>query len=212
MSEMPTRSLAQKMLAVQKRMGVASRSSENPFFKSNYTDLNEVLSVCKPVLNEEGIYISQEYGRDEFGTFMRTSLIDADSCQTHTSKVYNHGAEKNMQEIISSGTYGARSGLKRLLAMEDTDDDGETSVGRGSNTQKQQTSQRPPVAKEIQSGGSRKTTLEKIGLASKVIIDSKRATQDEVYSYLTAYGVKGKEELTDEQAVKLLTQLQEKLG
>lgn len=57
----------------------------------------------------------------------------------------------------------------------------------------------------------RKTTLEKISLTSKVIIDSKRASQEEVVKLLTAYGVKSKEELSDEQATKLLTQLEEKL-
>lgn len=58
----------------------------------------------------------------------------------------------------------------------------------------------------------RKTVLEKISLTSKVIIDSKRDTQDNVLKLLTAYGVKAKEELNDDQARKLLTQLEEKLN
>ncbi len=66
-----------------------------------------------------------------------------------------------------------------------------------------------PVQAAVPSGPSRETVLKKISLTSRVIIDSKRRTQEEVVAMLQAYGVKAKEELNDEQASKLLTQLEE---
>lgn len=57
---------------------------------------------------------------------------------------------------------------------------------------------------------SRETTNKLIQATSKVIIDRKVATLDELVGMVKAYGVSSKEELNDEQASKLLAQLREK--
>lgn len=69
----------------------------------------------------------------------------------------------------------------------------------------------PPKSAPATEPTNRKAVNEKISLTSKVIIDSKRDTQDNVVKMLTEYGVKTKEELNDEQASKLLKQLEDKL-
>lgn len=228
---MSSQTIAQKLLTVQKKIGGAVKSSDNPYFKSKYADLNSVLDVAKTALNDVGIFISQSPGANEFGKYLETSLIDAESGQQINGRVFFSGAEGDMQKIGAAITYARRFGLKSLLAMEDIDDDGETAVGRSQNQERTKstggaqlefaftnTKEKPsstpssPVQAKVPQSFNRKTCLEKISLTSKVIIDSKRDTQDNVVKMLSSFGVSSKEALSDEQAKKLLSQLEEKLN
>lgn len=224
------RTLAQKLLEVQRKIGAVTKSSTNPHFKSRYADLNEVLDVAKEALNIEGLFIAQGGDHDAGGPFIRTSLIDADSGQTMEGKVYLVGTP-DMQKMGAAITYARRFGLVSLLALESEDDDGEAAVGRGTspgtyNSIPAQSSvsngssgvkARPdskgsmPVQPPVPSGFNREACLQKISLTSKVIIDSKRDTLENLKTYLWSYHVKDKTELTDAQAMKFLTQLEEKL-
>lgn len=82
----------------------------------------------------------------------------------------------------------------------------------GVRTESKETVSAPSAKPEVFKVASRQKTNEKISLTSKVIIDSKRATQEEVVAMLAEYGVKSKEELTNEQALELLTKLETKLN
>lgn len=61
----------------------------------------------------------------------------------------------------------------------------------------------------VPSKSIRDTILKSISTYSKVIIDKKLKSQDELVKLVEAFGVKRKEELKDEQAGKLLEQLKE---
>jgi hypothetical protein len=124
------RTLAQKLLEVQRNIGAVTKSATNPHFKSRYADLNEVLDVAKEALNAEGIFVAQGGDHDAGGPFIRTSLIDADSGHTMDGKVYLVGTP-DMQKMGAAITYARRFGLVSLLALESEDDDGEEAVGRG---------------------------------------------------------------------------------
>ena len=41
-----------KLLAFQKRVGAIKKDSVNPYYKSKYVDINSLLDVVKPLLNE----------------------------------------------------------------------------------------------------------------------------------------------------------------
>lgn len=218
-----SKSLTQKLLEVQRKVDKLTKSSSNPHFKSKYADLNEVLEVSKQALNEEGLFIAQPPGKDEFGQYVETSLIDSETAQSIVSRVYFSGNEDNMQKIGAAITYARRFGLKSILAMEDSDDDGETAVGRGQRVSTPTTSAPKandgggtkavsfPASTPVKNDQSRKTLLEKISLTSQVVIAQKKATQEDVVALLAVFGVKAKEELNDDQARKLLVNLEEKL-
>lgn len=214
---MTTSTLAQKLLSVQRKIGAVTKSSSNPHFRSKYADLNEVLDVAKEALNSEGIFITQSPGANEFGKYLETALIDSDSGQQVQGRVFFSGSEENMQKIGAAITYARRFGLVSLLALESEDDDGETAVGRAPEVKKSEPApakmiSKPTAAASAPNGTLRKNIDAKISLTSKVLIDSKRTTGDEVVAMLQAYGVKTKEELNDDQARKLLTQLEGKLN
>lgn len=223
-------SLSQKLFEVQKKIGALTKNSDNPFFKSKYADLNQVLSVAKEALHPYGLFLVQGPGLSEHGRYIETSILDAETGQQVSCRVPFSGNEKNMQEIGAATTYGRRFGVVSLLAMEQDDDDGETAVGRGTEKSSPGRSNHGGGSITSKDGfGSKagtpvaitepknvsKTPREKVNelikQTSKVIIDSKRDTADNVFKMLEAFGVKSKEELNDDQAQKLLTQLKEKL-
>lgn len=216
MTESPT--LPQKLLKIQRDIGALVKDAANPFFKSKYADLNQALSLAKEYLNPQGLFIAQSPGIDTNGfRFVETSIINADDGQTISCKVPIVNAE-DMQKLGASITYARRFGLVSILAMESEDDDGETAVGRGATKTTKPVTQAAlpavkvaPVAPKVPDGPTRKTINEKIALTSKVIIDSKRDSLDNLLKLVAAYGVTDKEKLTDVQARELLTKLEEKI-
>lgn len=73
--------------------------------------------------------------------------------------------------------------------------------------------QEPPIQPKIQlsSQNQRDKILKNISLTSKVLIESRRKTQEQVVDILSRYGVKTKEELSEDKAVELLKELEEEL-
>ena len=51
--------IATALLKAQKQMGTAKKDAKNPFFKSNYADLNSIREACMPSLNDNGIVVLQ---------------------------------------------------------------------------------------------------------------------------------------------------------
>jgi len=205
--------LPQKLFKVQKKIGTLYKTSDNPFFRSKYVDLNQVLSVAKETLHEEGLFLLQAPGLNEHGRYIETSIIHAATGEQVFCRVPFSGNEKNMQEIGAATTYGRRFGIVSLLAMEQEDDDGETAVGRGKPASSPAAVEKPKeVVQEIKSPApakaSRKTILDKITATSKVLLAKKTVSQEDLTKRLSEYNVSSKEDLTDDQAGKLLTQLE----
>ena len=46
-----------RILEVQKEIGTLSKNAKNPFFKSAYLDLNDLLTHVTPILNKHGLEI-----------------------------------------------------------------------------------------------------------------------------------------------------------
>ena len=68
-------SLYKKVLAVQKAVGAIPKTKENPFFKSNYFDINALLEVVKPALEKEGLLIIQPLRSEDGNNFVGTYKI-----------------------------------------------------------------------------------------------------------------------------------------
>ena len=50
-----------RILEVQKQIGSLSKNAKNPFFKSQYLDLNTLLNEVKPLLEAHGFIINAAY-------------------------------------------------------------------------------------------------------------------------------------------------------
>lgn len=95
------------------------KDADNPFFKSKYTTLNEVLDKVKQPLASLDVLIVQEPTVDG----LRTRLIDTTD-DTEVSGIMPWVGADNAQKILACTTYYRRGSLISLLGLEDEDDDG----------------------------------------------------------------------------------------
>ena len=232
------KTLPQKLLEVQQTIEKAVKSSSNSEFNSTYADLNEVMDIAKSSLNPLGVFISQGCGKDAYGQYVETSLINAEDGQAINGKVYFSGAEDNMHKIGAAITYARRIGLKALLAMQEEDDDGNAASGKSkpspvsrvadkvakpggvakalSTAAQAENLANPSAEQQVQAGAtnqgpkaSREVINKSISTYAQVILGKKLKTEDELKAMVKGAGAITKEKLSDEQAEKLLAQLQE---
>ena len=121
--------LAPALVAAQAEIGGAVKGAENPFFKSQYADLNTVILALKPIFVKHGFAVIQLPVSDENGVGVSTRI-------QHTSGEYLEDsftlplAKSDPQAAGSAITYAKRYALKALGLMPDLDDDAEGSMFR----------------------------------------------------------------------------------
>ena len=111
----------QKLLAVKKEIGTLTKNSKNPFFKSQYLDLNAILLEVDPICQENGIILLQPLISD----CVYTQLIDSENGSLIAQS--NLTIPENItdpQKIGACITYFRRYTLKSLFGIAEQDDDG----------------------------------------------------------------------------------------
>jgi len=152
-----TGEISSALVKAQSQMGKAVKGSENPFFKSKYADISEVIEVCKEPLNSNGITILQEmqnvFINNEIHSFIKTKLLH-ESSEFISSMTPIISAKKNDPQAMGSAiTYSRRYGLQTLLSIPAEDSDGERAMDRKvSNkiekpTERQEETKKPSFSK-----------------------------------------------------------------
>ena len=111
----------QKLLAVKKEIGTLTKNSKNPFFKSQYLDLNAILLEVDPICQENGIILLQPL----ISGCVYTQLIDSENGSLIAQS--NLTIPENItdpQKIGACITYFRRYTLKSLFGIAEQDDDG----------------------------------------------------------------------------------------
>lgn len=107
----------------QQKMGKLVKDSDNPFFKSQFASLEQVLEVVKPIFLENDIAIIQGSGSSQNGINCITRLI-------HTSGEWIETdfpiplAKHDAQAAGSAASYSRRYSLKAIACLAEVDDDG----------------------------------------------------------------------------------------
>jgi hypothetical protein len=109
-----------RIIEVQRQIGVLGKDSKNPFFKSAYLDLNKLLIHVTPLLIENGLLLSQPIQNG----FVKSLIIDAESGEVLLNSEIALPDLKDPQKLGSCITYFRRYTLKSLLAIAEGDDDG----------------------------------------------------------------------------------------
>lgn len=110
----------ERILEVQKKIGVLGKDSKNPFFKSAYLDLNKLLIHVTPLLIENGLLLSQPIQDG----LVKSLIIDAESGEVLLNSEIALPDIKDPQKLGSAITYYRRYTLKSLLSIAEGDDDG----------------------------------------------------------------------------------------
>ena len=110
-----------RILEVQKEIGSLAKQSKNPFFKSAYLDLNDLLTHITPILNAKGLVLIQPLENNT----VYSIISDAETGQSLINSSLTLPANlTDPQKIGSCITYFRRYTLKSLLAISEVDDDG----------------------------------------------------------------------------------------
>ena len=123
------RTLFERLLAAQEKIGKISKDKENPFFKSKYADINIVIDMIKPILNEEGILFMQPLsnvdGKPAITTILRHNQdsIEYTTVFPDLPKPAEGKKSNPFQDMGSAITYYRRYALISILGLESTDDD-----------------------------------------------------------------------------------------
>ena len=121
--------LAPALLEAQKAFKKPQRTSENPYHKSSYADLEETWEACKNALHTNGLIVTQTFRSEGELPILVTRLLHT-SGQTLESSIPVIAAKKDPQGYGSAITYFRRYSLQALLCLVASDDDGEQAQGR----------------------------------------------------------------------------------
>jgi hypothetical protein len=125
-------SIYKKILALKSEIGVLTKNSSNPFFKSKYLDLGDLLTEVEPLVDKNQLVLLQPI---EDGKVV-TKIVDVDSGESIQSSIIIPASITDPQKLGSAITYFRRYTLQSLLALQAQDDDGNNAA-------------KPPKKKEL---------------------------------------------------------------
>jgi len=117
----------------QAAMPAATKTADNPHFKSKYADLGSVLECILPALNKEGCALMQFPGWDhERGLVTMTTVISGHGGTITSTAASSLGRGSGPQAVGSAITYLRRYAAQSILSLPAADDDGNEAQLSGS--------------------------------------------------------------------------------
>lgn len=126
----PKAKLAAALVKTQREMGDATKGAKNPFFKSNYADLNAVREAVLPAANNNGLVVLQPIVNYNSKTYVRTLVIHESGEETHSDTEILCVKQNDPQAYGSGISYARRYGLQSFFNVGAVDDDSEKAMGR----------------------------------------------------------------------------------
>ena len=124
------RTLFDRLLSAQQRIGAISKDQTNPHFNHKYADINAILKMVKPILNDEGLLLMQALTHVDGKAAIKTTIMCADAKIEDTTVIPDPPTPKEgkrgnpFQDMGSAFTYYRRYTIAAMLALEAEDDDG----------------------------------------------------------------------------------------
>lgn len=110
--------LLKSLFELKKEVGTMTKDSVNPFFKSKYFDINQLLEHVEPLAAKNGLIILQPIIKG----FVRTEIHCVETEEMVFSEIELTGI-KDAQKVGSEITYFRRYTLQSLLGIQAEDDD-----------------------------------------------------------------------------------------
>lgn len=103
---------------------------DNPYFKSKYADLSDILAACKPILLKHGLALTQGLAFADSRLIITTCLIHK-SGQWLSSELSIKPDKDTAQALGSAATYGRRYSAEAILGVSASIDDDGNEATRG---------------------------------------------------------------------------------
>lgn len=128
------KNIAKALAQFQAEVKNPASTADNPFFKSKYAPLNDILSMTRPILSKYGLSVLQSPSGDGQNVTV-TTLITHESGEWIESEPLTLKADKaTAQGAGSAITYARRYALSAMLGISsEDDDDGNLASGKKDN-------------------------------------------------------------------------------
>jgi len=113
-----SKNIYQKLADAKAEIGAISKDSTNPFYKSKYFDINNLLAHVEPILQKHGLLCLQPIIEGH----VVTQIIDVDTEQMIESSIALTD-ERDPQKLGSQISYFRRYSCSSILAIQAEDDD-----------------------------------------------------------------------------------------
>ena len=142
------KNIAGALVKFQASVSKVAKEANNPFFKSKYASLANILDTIQKPLSECGLAISQFPDGDA----LTTIILHADSGEWMESSYVMPVAKQNDPQAMGSAiTYARRQSIGSILNLNiDDDDDGEKAMGRQIPKKDELTPKHPSWAKAVE--------------------------------------------------------------
>lgn len=117
------KTIYQKLAQAKKEIGAISKDSKNPFYKSKYFDINQLLQHVEPVMEKYGLMIMQPIIEGKVVSL----IIDVETGNDCRSEI-TLTDERDPQKIGSQISYFRRYTLSSLLSLQAEDDDANKAI------------------------------------------------------------------------------------
>lgn len=151
----PDSLITNDLIALQTEIHNPPNTATNPFLKSKYAPLNEILNMVRPLCNKHGFFLSQQIGGDEGNISVTTRLIH-NSGQVYTSdELIIKPDKKGIQGAGAAITYMRRYQLLSLLGIAGEDDND------GEGTSKDEVKSKPAPSKKAPASSKKPASAKK---------------------------------------------------
>lgn len=118
--------LASAMATAFGEIEAATKSANNPHFKSKYADLGAVIDAVKPALIKHGLFFTQRPEPSAGGVTISTVLHHASGESMELGTLFVPANKNDAQAFGSALTYARRYALVTAFGVPTEDDDGNT--------------------------------------------------------------------------------------
>lgn len=143
-------SLHSAMAAAFGEIEAATKSANNPHFKSKYADIATVIDAVKPALVKHGLFFTQHPEPSERGVCIETMLHHASGESISLGKLFVPANKQDAQGFGSALTYARRYALVTAFGVPTEDDDG-NAAAKGSAAQPAQAPTKQPAHSALKS-------------------------------------------------------------
>ena len=138
--------ISKAMSLAQGEMKPASKSTVNPFFKSTYSSLAQVVDSIREPFAKNSLCFFQNVSSTEGGVEVSTRVCHSSGQWIEFGPMVVPLTKKDAQSVGSATTYGKRYSLSAAVGVVSDleDDDGEAAMNRnGENTKPPKTKEKP---------------------------------------------------------------------
>jgi hypothetical protein len=182
--------IVKALTEAQKQIKNPANTANNPFYKSKYAPLSDILSQARPILSDHGLVITQEPISDGAKVSIATTLLHV-SGEYIQYEPFTITAEKlTPQGLGSAITYARRYTVSPILFIASEEDDD------GNETEKpKKTEQKPQEKPKVEEKKKEEQKEEIKGNIDENSIMSERMTEDQVKGIYAALKAKHKTNL-----------------